>query len=130
VGEISEFTTTGHSVLLHPIDVDGRFGEDEVGVNFHPEDNIYSGWSLLSKVTTVVGANVKKDGSGAPATGHGDNVTGTTVGENLEVFKNNSSNTVDGGDRVRSPLEAARDACRKARDDIIKLQTDTANSRQ
>ena len=95
-----------------------------MGVNFHPEDNIHSGWSLLGRATTVVGANVKKDGSGAPTTGPqgktGDNVTGTTVGENPEVFESNSSNAVDGGDRVRSPLEAARDAYLKARDDIIK----------
>jgi len=43
--------------------------EDEVGVNFHLEDNIHSGWSLLGRATTVVGADVKKDGSGAPTTG-------------------------------------------------------------
>ena len=44
------------------------------------------------------------------------------MGENPELSKSggtDSSNTVD-GNLVRSPLEAARDAYRKARDDIIK----------
>ena len=117
-GEISELTAEGHSVPLHPVNADGTLGKDEVDVNFYPVDRVYSGWSLLGRATTVVGANVEGDGSDAPAEEEhtqsrdktGDNVVGTTVDGKPEEAK---SGGTSGWDR-------ARDAYRKACDDIIK----------
>jgi hypothetical protein len=60
-GFIPELSTEDHSVLLHPI-AGGTLGEDEVAVNFYPEDKVYSGWSLLGRATTVVGANRNNNG--------------------------------------------------------------------
>jgi len=38
-----------------------------VGVNFYPEDKVHSGWSLLGRATTVVGASASGgDGNGGP----------------------------------------------------------------
>ena len=120
-GEISELTAEGHSVSLHPVNADGTLGEDEVDVNFYPTDRVYSGWSLLGRATTVVGANVEGDrnGSGAAAEeGHtkfydktGVNVVRTTVDGKPEEAKS---------DRAQGGFDRARDAYRKARDDIIK----------
>ena len=129
-GQIAELTTADHSILLHPVNEDGTLGEGELGVNFHPEDNIYSGWSLLGRATTVLGADVKGSGSGASTKeGHAesqgktrDDATGSTVGEDPGLVKAdgvNSSGTVGGGGRVRTGLDA-RNAYRKARDDAIK----------
>ena len=42
--------------MLYPTNVDGTLGE-EVGVNFYLEDKVYSGWALLGRATTVVGAS-------------------------------------------------------------------------
>ena len=102
-----------------------------MGVNFHPEDNIHSGWSILGRATTVLGADVKGSGSGVPTEGggaeshdkSGDDVTGTTVGENPESAKTGRGdygNTMDGGGQMWGPMHAARDAYRKAHDDAIK----------
>jgi hypothetical protein len=98
-GEISELTTTKHSVLLHPVNTDGTLAEDETGVNFYPEDRIHSGWSLLGRATTVVGAS---------------------AGRNVDPAKASPSNTVCGEGGVWSGSDQARDAYRKACDDIIK----------
>jgi len=101
-----------HSILLHPVNADGTLSEDKVGVNFHPEDNIHSGWSILGRATTVLGADVKGSGSGVPTEGG--------LVESAKANRGGSSNTVDGGGRMRSLLGTARDAYRKARDDTIK----------
>ena len=65
-GKISELTTKDHSVLLHPVNMDGTLCKGEVGVIFHPEDKVHSRWSLLGRATTVVGASSKRDGGGIP----------------------------------------------------------------
>jgi hypothetical protein len=60
-GFIPELSTEHHSVLLHPI-AGGTHDKDEVAVNFYPKDKVYSGWSLLGRATTVVGANRNNNG--------------------------------------------------------------------
>ena len=130
-GEITELTTRGHSVLLHPVNADGSLGSDELRVNFYPTDKVYSGWSLLGRATTVVGANAEGDGSDPPAReGHvksletmGDDVVGTAVDGNPEEAKADGADFGDTGgveNRVRSAVDQARDAYRRACDDIIK----------
>ena len=129
-GEITELTSEGHSVLLHPIDADGSLGTDEVCVKFHPTDKVYSGWSLLGRATTVVGANVEGGGSAPPAREGraeslekvGDNIVGSAVDGNPEEVKTDGADpgdTVDGEDRIRSAFDQTRDAYRKACDEII-----------
>jgi len=116
-GEITELTTVAHSVLLHPIDENGDLGAGEVGVNFYPTDKVYSGWSILGRATTVMGASTEGGGGGPPAReGHvksskktGDDDVGTTVDGNPKEVGTGG----DGGDR-------ARNVYRKACDDIIK----------
>ena len=123
-GEITELTAGGHSVLLHPIDVNGSLGAGEVGVNFYPTDKVYSGWSILGRATTVMGASTEGAGGGPPAReGHvksskttGDDIVGAAVDGNPKEVKTDG----DGEDRVRSALDRARNAYRKACDDIIK----------
>jgi hypothetical protein len=63
-GNISELATENHSVSLHPINADGTLGNDEVGVNFYPEDKVHSIWSLLGRATTVVGVGKGEDKRG------------------------------------------------------------------
>jgi len=83
-----------------------------MSVNFHPEDSIHSGWSILGRATTVLGADVKGSGSGIPTEGG--------RAESAKTNRGDSSNTADGGGRMRCPMAAAREAYRKARDDAIK----------
>ena len=56
-GWIPELSTKDRTVSLHPINSDGTLGGDEVDVNYFPEDRVHSGWTLLGRATTVVGAN-------------------------------------------------------------------------
>jgi len=56
-GNIPELSSDGYSVLLHPVNEDGTLSEGEMGVHFHPEDKVYSGWSILGRATTIVGAD-------------------------------------------------------------------------
>ena len=58
-GHIPELTEENHTVLLHPVDTSGTLSEEEVNVNFYPEDKINSSRSLLGRATTVVGASRK-----------------------------------------------------------------------
>ena len=130
-GEILELTTTDHSVLLHPVNADGTLDEDEAGVNFYLDDRIHSGWSLLGRATTVLGANTGRKHSGTRTKGGhvgaqckvGDDVTGTKTDGNPEKAETDGtspSNTVGGEGGVWSASDQARDAYRKACDDIIK----------
>jgi len=130
-GEITELTTRGHSVLLHPVNADGSLGSDEVRVNFHPTDKVHSGWSLLGRATTVVGANAEGDGGGPPAREGQvkslemmeDDVVGAAVDGNPEETKADGADSGDTGgreNRVQSAVDQARDAYRRACDDIIK----------
>ena len=73
-GWISELSTEDCTVSLHPINADGTLGGGNVGVNFYPEDEVHSSWTLLGRATTVVGANRKAE----------DKV-GTTGGELTEA---------------------------------------------
>ena len=83
-GYISELTGSAHTVSLHPMNVDGTLSEEEIGVKFHPEDRIHSGWSLLGRATTVVGAS-REEGSG----GIGDR--GEAVGAPVKDIPRNGS---------------------------------------
>ena len=66
-GRIPELTEENHTVLLHPVDTGGTLSEEEVDVNFYPEDKINSSRSLLGRATTVVGASRKgEDGPVGP----------------------------------------------------------------
>jgi hypothetical protein len=76
-GFISELSTKDQSVLLQSICVGGTLGEEEVAVNFYAEDKVHSGWSLLGRATTVVGANVNKPHDGKSA--EGEHAVGLTV---------------------------------------------------
>jgi hypothetical protein len=60
-GYIPELSREDRSVLLHPIHAGGSLDEDEVPINFYPDDKVHSGWSLLGRATTVVGANRNDD---------------------------------------------------------------------
>ena len=125
-GEISELTTEEHTILLHPVNADGTLDEDEVSVKFYPDDKVHSGWSLLGRATTVVGANAERDGSDVPTKklhiesqekmGYG--VIGSMVDGKPDEA--DPSNAAGGEDRTRSAFNQARDAYRKACDDIIK----------
>jgi hypothetical protein len=130
-GEIFQLTTVENSVLLHPVNADGTLDKDEVGVNFYPEDKVHSGWSLLGRATTVIGASFGRKPSGTPTRGGHvraqdkveDGVTGIKVDENPAKVKADGaspSNTVGGDDGVRSASDQARDAYRKTCDDTIK----------
>ena len=64
----------------------GALGEEEVDVNFYLEDRIHSGWSLLGRATTVIGASRKeKDTNG------GTEDRGETVGGNVGNIPSNDS---------------------------------------
>ena len=130
-GEITELTTEEHSVLLHPVDADGLLGAGEARVNFYPMDKVHSGWSLLGRATTVVGANAEgdendllaRDGYVKSLEKMGDNVAGTTADGNPEGVKTDGADSGgigDGEDRVWGTLDPTRDAYRKACDDLIK----------
>ena len=116
-GEISELTAEGHSILLHPVNADGTLGQDEVGVSFYPSDKVYSGWSLLGRATTVVGASAGRKGNGG-RTEEGD------VEDRGEMGGHIAGTTVDGHPKEVETGGAgpsnARDAYRKACDDVIK----------
>jgi hypothetical protein len=60
-GYIPELSTEDHSVLLYPMYAGGSLGEDQVAVNFYPEDEVHSARSPLGRATTVVGANRNDD---------------------------------------------------------------------
>ena len=63
-GWISELSTKDRIVSLHPINADGTLGRDEVDVKYSPKDKVHSGWTLLGRATTVVGANRNAEESG------------------------------------------------------------------
>ena len=63
-GHIFELTTENHSVSLYPINPDGTLGGDEVEVNFYPDGEIHSSWTLLGRATAVIGANRNEGNSG------------------------------------------------------------------
>jgi len=125
-GEISELTAAGHSVSLHPVNVDGKLGKDEVGVNFYPDDKVHSGWSLLGRATAVVGANTERDRCDvARMEGYlesqdkmEDDTTESMVDGKPDGV--DPSNTAGREDGTRSAFNQTRDAYRKACDDVIK----------
>ena len=61
-GYIPELSAEDHSVLLHPVCAGGTLDDNKVAVNFCPEDEVHSAWSLLGRATTVVGANRNEGG--------------------------------------------------------------------
>ncbi|KAF9647680.1 hypothetical protein BDM02DRAFT_2526506 [Thelephora ganbajun] len=66
-GYISELTSRDRAVSLYPVNADGSLGRGEVDINFYLNDKIHSGWSLLGRATTVVGASDKAKDSRAHA---------------------------------------------------------------
>ena len=131
-GHIPELTSEKHSVFLHRVTEDGTLEAEEADVNFHPEDKLHSGWSLLGRATIVIGASVGTKGSGRLAEEEhvhargemGDNVAETTADEDAEELGTNEAipgasdavHRVGGG---RGPLDQARDAYRRACDEIV-----------
>ena len=71
-GYVPELNTEDRRVLLHPVNPDGTLGRDEVAINFDPDDEVYSTWTLFSRATTVVGAN--KDRGGNSSIAEGDHI--------------------------------------------------------
>src|SRR5258708_18761446 len=71
------------SVLVDPINGGGTLGEEEVAVNFFPEDMVHSAWSLLGRATTVIGAN-RKEGDGRITEGERARV-GVYQGQNSAI---------------------------------------------
>ena len=103
-GEIPELGSEKHSVLLHSVTEGGALRKEEVGVDFYPEDGVYSGWSLLGRATTVIGASTgRKGNSGLAEERH--------VGAQSGVGGDTAETMVDGD---------SEDDYRRARDDIIK----------
>jgi len=132
-GDIPELTSEKRSILLYSATDDGTLGTEEVNVEFHPEDEVYSGWSLFGRATTVIGAGTGMKGNGGPAEegrigargGVGDDAVETMAdgdSEGLETDETNLSprDTARGEGEEQSSLDQARDAYRRARDDIIK----------
>ena len=68
-GYIPELAPENCLVLLHPVKADGTLGEEEVRVNFDPEDKVHSTWALLGRATTVVGASEVKEGNSGTVEG-------------------------------------------------------------
>ena len=130
-GYISELTTDNHSVLLHPVNPDGTLGEDEVGVNFYPDDEIHSSWTLLGRATTVVGANRNEEGNdgiteGEPAKVHDGVGNGVASGKGPEDMQRIRGETGKVTSHAKDGVGAvsyfqARDDYREARDKIIEM---------
>jgi len=131
-GNIVELASAEHPISLYPVTEDGALGTEEAGVSFHPEDKVHSGWSLLGRATTVIGASTEKKGNDGPAKDGrvdaqgdaGDDPVEITADEDLEEPEANEaipsgSDAARGEDRKQDPLDQARDAYRKACDKII-----------
>ena len=108
-GEISELTSSEHSILLHPINEDGKLGGESHDISFHPEDRIHSGWSILGRATTVIGAS---DGGEASQQVEG------TGSQDAENGKGDEQPTLD---QVRDYYQKARDAIFKAHGLVLKI---------
>ena len=76
-GYISELTTKDHSVSLHPVNPNGTLSQDEVDIDFDPNDKVHSSWALLGRATTVVGAKRHDDETAGEE--HTDTVADTKV---------------------------------------------------
>ena len=131
-GNIVELASAEHPILLHPVTEDGTLGTEEAGVSFHPEDKVHSGWSLLGRATTVIGASTEKNGDDGRAEDgrvgaqgdEGDDAAETTADEDLEEPETNeatssASDAAGGVGKEQAPPDQARDAYRKACDEII-----------
>ena len=68
-GYVPELNTEDRRVLLHPVNPDGTLGKDKVAINFDPDDEVYSTWTLFSRATNVVGANKDRGGKSSIAEG-------------------------------------------------------------
>ena len=131
-GDILELASEKHSVLLHPVIEDGTLGTEEASVEFHPEDKVHSGWSVLGRATTVIGASTGRKGNGGRAKeGHigargetEDDIAENTAKKDHEELKTDEV-TLNAGDArgeggEQGALDQARDAYRRACEDIIK----------
>jgi len=131
-GEIPEITSEKHSTLLYAVTEDGTLGSEEASVDFHPEDKVHSRWTLLGRATTVIGASIRRKGSGRRAKeGHvearhetGDDVAETTANKDPEELKADevipSAGGARGEGREQSASDQARDAHQRACDGVIK----------
>jgi len=132
-GDIPELTSEKRSILLHSVTDDGTLGTEEVNVEFHPEDKVHSGWSLFGRATTVIGASTGRKGNGGLAEerhieaqcGVGGDVAETMAdgdSEELETDETNLSprDTARGEGEEQGSLDQARDAYRRACDDLIR----------
>ena len=111
-GYIPELSTEGQPVLLHPIDANGALGKGKVPVNFYPEDMVHSGWSLLGRATTVVGANHHQQGGSTTTEGEhakvpshssigvsqGSNLDGAQRTQEVACNEHDSSTTTEGSE--------------------------------
>ena len=73
-GHIPEPTVESQTILLHPVNAGGILSEEQVGVNFHPEDKIHFCDSLLGRGT---GASRKEKGENGSAGGQGEAENGS-----------------------------------------------------
>ncbi|KAF9780823.1 hypothetical protein BJ322DRAFT_1112224 [Thelephora terrestris] len=64
-GHISKLATENLPVKLHPVNADGNLGEEEVKVNFDPDDKAHLTWALLSRATAVVALGTTETKPGA-----------------------------------------------------------------
>ena len=80
-----------------------------MGVNFYPEDKVHSGWSLLGRATTVVGASASGgDGNGGPEcqdAAKGGIIGGTSREDSEDVQR--SEGEARKGDRSTESLSEA-----------------------
>ena len=124
-GHISELTGESQAVLLHPTNIDGTLGKEEVGVAFYPEDKIHSSWSLLGRATTVVGASRNGNNDGGD-TGAQDADNGSAGGGDGTGDADHTEYHPSGAVTKPAMVEAlrvyneARDAYREACGNVIK----------
>jgi len=91
-GHIPELTVKSQTVLLHPVNAGGVLSEEEVVVNFHPEDKIRFCDSLLGRGTAVIGASRKEKGENGTARGQGE-AEGRSVGDVPRNYSENIQRT-------------------------------------
>jgi len=115
-GYISELTSRDRVVSLYPVSTDGSLCEDEVDINFYPDDKIHSGWSLLGRATTVVGASdMAKDSPAHVEEEHfqahgGDEADGVVIDDSYEDrYLTPDEVDVDEQFRGNSPSETTSD---------------------
>ena len=71
---------------MHPVNPDGTLSEDEVDIDFDPDNKVHSSWALLGRATTVLGAKRHGgDNNGAAEGEHTENVANPIVKDHEDI---------------------------------------------